>query len=162
MEDIFIFQGRSRRNIEKNTNLHYYNVKMFFAMIDSQFQELDNRFNKVNMKLLCMICIDLINSFSAYYKIKLFRFVKFYFNEFSTVELIDLKHQFDYYILGVSSNNQFSKIMGVNGLAKKLVQLKKHRIYLLVYLLVKLTLPLHVVTVTVERVFYQKLNYTID
>ena len=150
----FIFQGKSR-HVEESKNLYYYHVEMFYVVIYSQSQELNTRFNKVNMKLLlCMVCLDSTNSFFTYDKIKLFRFVKFYFNEFSTVELIDLKHQFDYYILGVSSNNQFFKIMGVNGLAKKLVQLKKHRIYLLVYLLVKLTLLLSVATAIVERVFY--------
>ena len=41
--------------------------------------------------------------------------------------------------------------MGVSGLAKKLVQLKKHRVYPLVYLLVKLALLLPVATI--ERVF---------
>ena len=45
--------------------------------------------------------------------------------------------------------------MGVSGLAKKLVQLKRHRVYPLVYLLVKLALllPVATATATVERVF---------
>ena len=71
--------------------------------------------------LLCMVCIDPTNSFSTYDKTKLFRFAEFYSNEFSTVELIALEHQLDNYILDVRSNNQFSEIMGVSGLAKKLV-----------------------------------------
>ena len=50
------------------------------------------------------------------------------------------------------SNNQFFEIMRVSGLDKKLIQLKKHRVYLLVYLLVKLTLLLPVVIV--ERIFF--------
>ena len=42
MEDMFVFQGRSRRNVEESTNLHYYRVEMFYAVIDSQLQELNN------------------------------------------------------------------------------------------------------------------------
>ena len=51
------------------------------------------------------------------------------------------------------SNNQFFEIMGVSELTKKLIQLKKHHVYLLIYLLVKLTLLLPVVTVIVKRLF---------
>ena len=82
---------------------------------------------------------------------KLFRFIEFYPDEFLAVELIALEYQFDNYILDVCSNNQFSKIMGVSRLTKKLVQLKKYCVYPLVYLFIKLTLLLFVATV--ERVF---------
>ena len=51
------------------------------------------------------------------------------------------------------SNNQFFEIMGVSELTKKLIQLKKHHVYLLIYLLVKLTLLLPVATVIVKRLF---------
>ena len=84
---------------------------------------------------------------------KLFRFVEFYPDEFLVVELIALEYQLDNYILDVYSNNQFSKIMGVSRLTKNLAQLKKHRVYPLVYLFIKLTLLLFVATATIERVF---------
>ena len=77
---------------------------MFYAMTYSQSQKLNNRFNEVNMKLLCMNCLDPTNSFT-YNKIKLLQFVEFYPNEFSTVELIAFEHQLDNYILGMRSNN---------------------------------------------------------
>ena len=87
--------------------------------------------------LLCIVCLDPANSFSTYDKTKLLRFAEFYPNKFSAVELIALEHQLDNYILDVRSNNQFFEIMGVSGLAKKLVQLKKYRVYPLVYLLMR-------------------------
>ena len=104
--------------------------------------------------LLCMVCLDPVNSFSTYDKTKLLRFIEFYPNEFSAVKLIVLEHQLDNYILDVLSNNQFSEIMGVCGLVKKLVQLKKYRVYPLVYLFVKLALLLLVATAIIERVFF--------
>ena len=84
---------------------------------------------------------------------KLFRFVEFYPDEFLAVELIALEYQLDNYILDVCSNNQFSKIIGVSRLPKKLIQLKKYRVYPLIYLFIKLTLFLFVATTTVKRVF---------
>ena len=50
-------------------------------------------------------------------------------------------------------NNQFSEIMGVSGLVKKLIQLTKYRVYPLIYLFMKLTLFLFVTTANVESVF---------
>ena len=83
MEDMFVFQKRSGHNVEESTNLHYYSMEMFYEMIDSQLQELNNHFNEVNMEfLLCMICHDPTNSFSTYDKTKLFRFVEFYLINF--------------------------------------------------------------------------------
>ena len=119
MEDIFVFQGRLHRNVEKNINLHYYRVEMFYAVIDSQLQELNNRFNEVNMELLLyMVCLDPANSFSTYDKTKLFRFAEFYSNEFSTVELIALEHQLDNYILDVRSTTNFLKLWELVDLLK--------------------------------------------
>ena len=96
----------------------------------------------MNMMLLCMDCLDLTNSFT-YDKIKLFRFVKFYPNEFLRIELTALEYQ-------------IFEIMRVSELAKKLVSLKKYRIYPLVYLLMKLTLLLPIATATVESIFYNQ------
>ena len=68
-----------------------------------------------------------------------FDLLSFTLNEFSVVELIALYHQLDNYILDVHSNNQFYEIVEVSGLTKKMVQLKKHRVYPLVYLLMTST-----------------------
>ena len=34
MDDIFVARGRSRRNAHGMTNLHYYRVELFYAIID--------------------------------------------------------------------------------------------------------------------------------
>ena len=103
---MFVFQGRSYRNDEKSTNLHYYCVEMVYAMIDSQLQKLNNHFNEVNIELLlCMACLDPTNLFSTYDKTKLLQFAKFYPNEFLTVKLIAFEHQLDNYILSMHSDN---------------------------------------------------------
>ncbi|XP_042404572.1 zinc finger MYM-type protein 1-like [Zingiber officinale] len=154
MEDLFVFHGRSRRNIEGRTNLHYYRVETFYEVIDLQLQELNSRFNEVNTELLlCMSCLDPSNSFSAYDKRKLLQFAQFYPSDFSPIELMHLEPQLDNFIFDMRSSNQFSEVVGISQLAKRMVQLKKHRLYPLVYLLLKLALLLPVATATVERVF---------
>ncbi|XP_042467416.1 zinc finger MYM-type protein 1-like [Zingiber officinale] len=154
MEDLFVFHGRSRRNIEGRTNLHYYRVETFYEVIDLQLQELNNRFNEVNTELLlCMSCLDPSNSFSAYDKRKLLQFAQFYPSDFSPIELMHLEPQLDNFIFDMRSSNQFSEVVGISQLAKRMIQLKKHHLYPLVYLLLKLALLLLVATATVERVF---------
>ena len=46
MDDRYIACGRSRRNTEKVTNIHHYRVDLFYAIIDLQLQEINNRFNE--------------------------------------------------------------------------------------------------------------------
>ena len=39
MNEIFVVNGRPRRNIQQNTNLHHYRIKLFYTVIDLQLQE---------------------------------------------------------------------------------------------------------------------------
>ncbi|XP_042404740.1 zinc finger MYM-type protein 1-like [Zingiber officinale] len=119
-----------------------------------KYEELNSRFNEVNTELLlCMSCLDPSNSFSAYDKRKLLQFAQFYPSDFPPMELMHLEPQLDNFIFDMRSSNQFSEVVGISQLAKRMVQLKKHRLYPLVYLLLKLALLLPVATATVERVF---------
>ena len=64
MNEIFVVNGRPRHNIQQNTNLHYYRIKLFYTVIDLQFQELNNRFLEANTNLLIyMACLNPSNSF---------------------------------------------------------------------------------------------------
>ncbi|KAM7480300.1 hypothetical protein LguiA_028513 [Lonicera macranthoides] len=51
------------------------------------------------------------------------------------------------------SDDRIGEITGVSDLCKIMIRLKKHRVYPLVFLLIKLALLLPVATATVERVF---------
>ena len=55
--------------------------------------------------------------------------------------------------LNMRSSIEFSNLLGIGDLAHKMVEMKKHVVYLLVYLLVTLALILLVATATVERAF---------
>ena len=88
---MFIFAGRSRRNAQSFTNLYYYRYDLFYAVIDLQVQELQNRFTEVNIELLpCISCLNPSDSFATFNKEKLLRLAKFYPNDLSTTEVMAL------------------------------------------------------------------------
>ena len=71
MDDTFVAQGRSRRKTQEMTNLHHYRVEFFFVVIDIQLQELNERFNEVNIEpLLCLASLCHGDSFVAFNKKK--------------------------------------------------------------------------------------------
>ncbi|XP_057719287.1 uncharacterized protein LOC130933681 [Arachis stenosperma] len=154
MNDIFVTQGRSRRKIQKVSNLHHFQVELFYQVIDRQLQELNNRFTEVNTELLlCIACLNPSDSFFAFDKEKLLRLAEFYPHEFSFTQLLALDSQLENFILDMRLDDQFSNINGISGLSQKLVETKKHIVYPLIFLLLKLALILPVATASVERTF---------
>ncbi|XLT93434.1 hypothetical protein HN873_015096, partial [Arachis hypogaea] len=47
MDDIFVSQGRSRCKAQKISNLHHFQVEIFYQVVDRQLQELNNRFTEL-------------------------------------------------------------------------------------------------------------------
>ena len=64
-----------------------------------------------------------------------------------------LESHFKTFIKDIWSDNQFLKLKGFANLPQMLVKTKKHIVYQMIYLLVKLALILPVTTETVERCF---------
>ncbi|GJR22881.1 RNA-directed DNA polymerase, eukaryota, reverse transcriptase zinc-binding domain protein [Tanacetum coccineum] len=84
---------------------------------------------------------------------ELITLAKFYPNEFSINELSRLSDQLDNYIHDMRKDERFIGLKDVGEFSKKLVELKKHTTFDLVYLLIKLVLILPVATASVERTF---------
>jgi hypothetical protein len=106
-----------------------------------------DRFDEVNMELLsCMTGLNSSNSFASFDANKVRRLAKFYPNDFSNSDLLRLKMQLDNYIDDLRRDVIFQ---GINNI----VDLSRHNIYDLVYLLLKLVLILPVAMASVERVF---------
>jgi len=104
---------------------------------------LNDLFVEVNIELLlCAACLRPSNSFHAFDKQKLLRLAQFYPKEFSTSESLLLAYQLDKYILDMRSDKRFSKLNRLGDLSRMLFETKKHNIYPLVYLLLKLALLL--------------------
>ncbi|XP_021773370.1 uncharacterized protein LOC110737319 [Chenopodium quinoa] len=90
---------RSRRFVEKATNLHHFRVKIFLGVIDLHLQELDNRFSERSMELLaCMSCLSSKDNFSSFDKEKVLKLASFYPEEFSSFDLMTLEGQLDIFM----------------------------------------------------------------
>lgn len=132
IDDKFITLGRSRR--ETVTNLHHYRVEMFYAIIDMQFQELNDRFSEVNSDLLiCVACLFPNNSFDAFNKNKVVRLCQYYPADFDAADVSELDDQLDTYIPDMRTSEDFEGLQGIIDLAQKLVAKNKHEVYPLVY-----------------------------
>ncbi|XP_050920195.1 uncharacterized protein LOC127137815 [Lathyrus oleraceus] len=155
MDDTFQpTQKKSKRKMEKVSNLHHFQVGLYYEVIDRQLQELNNYFTEVNTELLLGVaCLSPRDSFSTFDKERLIRLAQFYPSEFSQVELLTLDCLFENYFFDVCSDSEFSELEGIGDLSTKLVETKKHVVYPLVYLLLKLSLILPVATATAERAF---------
>ena len=94
-----------------------------------------------------------ISSFVVFDKEKLICLAKFYPYDFLGIDILALGFQLQNYIFDIRSNDLFLEIQGVGEFAEKLVKTWKHKIYPLVYLLVKLVLTHSVATATVKRSF---------
>jgi len=116
---------------------------------------LDDRFTKTSTKLLlCVACLNPSDFFSAFKKEKLIRLAFFYRNKFAIIDLMVLGDQLDAYIIDLRSDDEFSNIEGIANLVEKMIKTKKNLIFLLVYMLIKLSLLLPTATTIVERVFF--------
>ncbi|XP_048493266.1 uncharacterized protein LOC125493789 [Beta vulgaris subsp. vulgaris] len=153
MDDLYVSLGRSKRFFAKVSNLHRFRVEMLFSVIDLQLQ--DNRFDEENMELLiCMACLNPVNSFSAFDTQKLVKLAKFYPKEFPGNDMTRLRHELEFFYDDMRKDARFENLKDINELSMKLVETGKHTSYQQVYLLVRLVLILLVATASVERVFF--------
>ncbi|GAV83124.1 LOW QUALITY PROTEIN: hypothetical protein CFOL_v3_26575, partial [Cephalotus follicularis] len=153
MDDMWVPQGRSRRRVQGLTNSNYYYIEVFYTVI-WQLLELNYHFTEVNTKLLlCMACLNPINHFLTFNTEDLVSFAKFYLNDFSTADLMELKNQLKIYIIDIHSDIEFTEVNDIGEFAKRIKEKNKDKVYQLVYMLLKLALVLSVYTATVERAF---------
>jgi hypothetical protein len=153
-EDNYVAHGRSHRYYEIQTNDDRYRREVYLGVVDQIIQELDNRFDEVNMELLiCMSALNPLNSFASYDAQKVMKLASFYPNEFPSLSLIRLEFQLDTFINDMRRDDRFKCVNHLGELSIKLVETNKHVVYDLVYLLLKLILLLPVATANVERAF---------
>lgn len=101
-----------------------------------------------------MACLNPGDSFSTFDKKKLFASLQFYPFEFSALDQMAPGNELEAYIIDMHSNNEFSEVTGISGLAKKAVEMKKDILYPLIHLLMTLTIILPISTTTIERAFF--------
>ncbi|XP_019251152.1 PREDICTED: uncharacterized protein LOC109230075 [Nicotiana attenuata] len=154
-DELYVIPGRSRRRVAEYTVSHHYRVKVFYRIIDWQFQELNSRFDEVTTDLLLGVaCLNPADSFSNFDIEKILRLAELYPDDFDKYSMVDLRFQLQNYIVDVRDHDKrFSDLRGLGNLSTKLVETKKHGTYPLIFQLVKFALLLPVATATVERAF---------
>ena len=155
MEDSVPRFGRSRKGGRNNiTQDHYFRVDTFFATIDAITTEFDHRFSEVSSELLtCFACLDPRDSFSNFDVNKLARLTDIYLDDFSFDDRKRIRDQLQTFIIHVRRVEAFRACYDLASLAMKMVELKRHGIFSLVYRLIELALLLPVATASVERAF---------
>lgn len=146
--------GRSSRFVHNQTNDDHFRREVYIGVIDQISLELDSRFSEANMELLsCMSALDPSNSFASFDAHKVRKLADFYPNDMSNTDLLKLDLQLDNYIDGIREDDRFKDITNLVDLSVKLVETKRHKVFDMVYLLLKLVLLLPVATASVERAF---------
>jgi hypothetical protein len=156
MDDAYVPYGKSARyaRARNQKNDDHFRREVYIGVIDQISQELNNRFDEINMELLsCMSAFSPSKSFASFDAQKLRRLAEFYPNDFSNNNLVQLELQLDNYIDDMKRTECFQGLDNIVDLSVKLVDTNRHKVYDMVYLLLKLVLLLPVATASVERVF---------
>ena len=67
MEGNYVPFGRSRQFVQNQTNNDHFRREVYIGVINKISQELDSRFDEVNMELLsCMSALNPSNSFASF------------------------------------------------------------------------------------------------
>jgi hypothetical protein len=154
MDGNYVPFRRSSRFSAFQTNDDHFRRQVYIGIIDRISQELDTRYDEVNMELLsCMTAFNVSNSFASFDAHKVRRLAEFYPNDFSSSDLLRLEIQLDNYIDDMRREDSFQGINNIVDLSVKFVETNRHNVYDLVYSLLKLVLILPVATSSVERAF---------
>ncbi|KAG5587397.1 hypothetical protein H5410_047831 [Solanum commersonii] len=140
--------GKSKRKRSNISYLHHFRVEVFYAVIDLALQELNNRFDVVTSDLLLgMSSLSPVDSFANFHKDRIMKLAEYYPSEFGDKELRELNFQLDDFIVyGQKCDSKFLNLKGIKDLAKVMIETKLDQTWSLVYLLVKLTLIIHIAT----------------
>jgi hypothetical protein len=107
-EENYVAHGRSHRYYQIQTNDDRYRREVYLGVVDQVIQELDNRFDEVNMELLiCMAALNPLNSFASYDAQKVMRLAQFYPNDISSADLLRLELQLEIFIDDMRKDDRF-------------------------------------------------------
>ncbi|KAL5774680.1 hypothetical protein ACOSP7_012237 [Xanthoceras sorbifolium] len=156
MSDRYLMgRGRSSHKKEHITIEHHYRVEIFTATIDSQLQELNNRFSEQAMELLTLSsALDPRDSFKSFNIDNICKLAdKFYPMDFTEHERDLLSFELKHYKLYVSQQQVFQKMSTISELCRALAETRSSHHFPLIDRLIRLILTLPVSTATTERAF---------
>jgi hypothetical protein len=108
MDGNYVSFGRSSQFPAVQINDDHFRRQVYIGIIDQISQELDTRFDEVNMELLsCMVALNPSNSFASFDAHKVCRLAEFYPNDFLSSDLLRLEMQHDNYIDDMRRDDSF-------------------------------------------------------
>jgi hypothetical protein len=152
----YVPYGRSARFSSQQTNDDHFRREVYIGVVDKISQELNNRFDEINMELLhCMVALNPSNSFASFDARKVRKLAEFYPRDISKVDLIRLETQLVNYIDDMRKDENFKGLNNLVDLSVKLVETNRHIVHDVVYSLLKLVLLLPVATQVLKGHFLQ-------
>ncbi|KAL6543005.1 hypothetical protein OROHE_010525 [Orobanche hederae] len=147
-------KGRARHQQDAFTFEQHYKVNVFLAVIDTQIQELNHKFNDKTVELLVLSSALDPREMLISYRIDDFQKLvqKFYPHDFTDYEMAQLMIQFQHFDL-VRQHQDFGTLSTISDLCQWLVKTRKSVIYPLMYRVITLILTLLVSTATTKRSF---------
>jgi hypothetical protein len=147
--------GRARHQQEEFTLDHHYRIDIFYAAIDSQLQELNNRFSEHVVELLILSsALDPRDGCESFRIDDVCQLVeKFYPQDFTDHEKIGLRTELQHYQHNIVQHPEFKNLSTISELCHWLVRTRRSTVYQLVYRVIELVLTLPVSTATTERSF---------
>ncbi|XP_015940673.1 uncharacterized protein LOC107466196 [Arachis duranensis] len=144
-------RGRTCKIVDQISVEHHYRVNLFLAVIDTQLQELNGRFNNNMVELLTLSStLDLRDNYKFFSVNKVCELVeRFYPGDFSDQEKFHIRMQAQHYELDVSNHAELTNLCTISELCQGLTKTEKS----LTYPLIRLVLTLPVSTATTERSF---------
>ncbi|CAM8929398.1 unnamed protein product [Rhodiola kirilowii] len=149
-------RGVRERDNERNiTNEHYFRVNVFYAVIDLQLAELENRFPETLMELLTLSAsFHPRNGFQAFKAEDVCKLAsKFYPSDFTSCDMYNLEMECGFFVGGIDQDSMFAKMTSISDLCRLLVESGKSIYFPMIYRLICLILTLPVSIATTERAF---------
>ncbi|KAL4290170.1 hypothetical protein GQ457_14G001000 [Hibiscus cannabinus] len=147
-------KGRNCLQQDGITLEHHYKIDIFNNVIDTQLQELNDKFSDHTMELFTLSsALDPKEMHTSFRIDDICQLVqKFYPSDFAEHEMMQLRMQFEHFD-HVRQLLDFKSLETISALCQWLVKTRKSEIYPLVYRVVTLILTLPVSTATTERSF---------
>ena len=123
MDDIYEPVLKPKGFLRKVKNLQHYRVEIFTSILDRALQELNDRFDEMNIDfLLAVASLDPASSFYPYNKDMLLELACSYPEDFSSTDLLHLPSQLTRFIADMREDERFRKVESFVELSVMLVK----------------------------------------
>nr|XP_025653256.1 zinc finger MYM-type protein 1-like [Arachis hypogaea] len=153
-------RGRTRKIVDRISVEHHYRVNLFLAVIDTQLQEINGRFNDNMVELLTLSStLDPRENYKLFSVNKVCELVeRFYPGDFSDQEKFHIRMQAQHYELDVPNNIELTNLCTISELCQGLTKTGKSLTYPLIDRLIRLKIAERFDTDSIIDEFYDMKN----